>query len=165
MPYFRALHENFDPDYKIGVYGTRNTCTQVCDNGYALTSFVSDISYGFSGNMGFKIPENWNLDQFYELSTSETGWDFDLDRTTYSGRYPVVDYIQHRTYIKPAIPEVETEITQTTLGALNAEIYERMNGVLEKAGLLLLKGGNPTQEVNTACCDSFANYIYKMINQ
>ncbi len=404
LPYFRALHENFDPDYKIGVYGTRNTCTQVCDNGYALTSFVSDMSYGFSGNMGFKIPKNWNLDQFYELSTSETGLDFDLDKTTYSGRFPVVDHIEHRNYIQPEIPQVELgtplilsfienirtletlykqhydanlapingipllpnmlvtamtnflrsqeyndwlwyfttgsiidigfvsdiqenhsdiwehmynyikedteefprlEITdgetglidlshfgatlegyltgalpsfwaswggdlatgmsdttinykkrndpgfeiyagktlqevadatvgkatllcnytdfctdfdaykisryiteeiknstaetlnfhllsdafmwyyssgqyrnrfvwvieelgletQTTLGALNAEIYERMNGVLEKAGLLLLKGGNPTQEVNTACCDSFANYIYKMINQ
>ncbi|HBN28882.1 MAG TPA: hypothetical protein DEF85_07645 [Clostridiaceae bacterium] len=109
LPYFRALHESFDTDYKIGVYGTRNTCTQVCDNGYALTSFVSDMSYGFSGNMGFKIPENWNLDQFYELSTSETGWDFDLDKTTYSGRYPVVDNIQHRNYIQPAIPEVEPE--------------------------------------------------------
>lgn len=59
----------------------------------------------------------------------------------------------------------EKKSYQTILGALNAEIYERMNGVLEKAGLLLLKGGNPTQEVNTACCDSFANYIYKMINQ
>lgn len=70
LPYFRALHENFDPDYKIGVYGTRNTCTQVCDNGYAITSFVSDMSYGFSGNMGFKIPTNWNLDQFYELSVN-----------------------------------------------------------------------------------------------
>lgn len=107
LPYFNALHKNFDPYYQIGVYGTRNTCTQVCDNGYAVTSFVSDMSYGFSGNMGFKIPRNWNLDQFYELKTSESGWDFDLDKTTYSGRYPVVNHIEHRNYIQPAIPSVE----------------------------------------------------------
>lgn len=107
LPYFKALHENFDPYYQVGVYGTRNTCTQVCDNGYAVTSFVSDMSDGFSGNMGFRIPWNWNLDQFYELKTSETGWDFDLDKTTYSGRYPVVDRIEHRNYIQPAIPTVE----------------------------------------------------------
>lgn len=107
LPYFRSLYENFDSYYQIGVYGTRNTCTQVCDNGYAVTSFVSDMSYGFSGNMGFKIPKNWNLDQFYELKVSETGWDFDLDKTTYSGRFPVVDHIEYRNYIQPEIPLVE----------------------------------------------------------
>lgn len=63
LPYFKSLSENFDPEYKIGVYGTRNVCTQVCNKGFAETSFVSDMSYGFSGNMGFKIPQKWNLDQ------------------------------------------------------------------------------------------------------
>lgn len=106
LPYFKSLYENFDPDYQIGVYGTRNTCTQVCEKGYALTSFISDMSYGFSGNMGFKIPKNWNFDQFYELKKSDTGWDFDLDKTTYSKRYPVVDHIEHRNYIQPEIPAV-----------------------------------------------------------
>ena len=96
LPYFKSLYENFDPNYQIGVYGTRNTCTQVCEKGYALTSFISDMSYGFSGNMGFKIPKNWNFDQFYELKKSDTGWDFDLDKTTYSKRYPVVDHVEHR---------------------------------------------------------------------
>ena len=70
------MSENFDPEYKIGVYGTRNVCTQVCNKGFAETSFVSDMSYGFSGNMGFKIPQKWNLDQYYEIKVSESGWDF-----------------------------------------------------------------------------------------
>lgn len=104
LPYFKGLSEHFDPDYKIGVYGTRNVCTQVCEKGYAVTSFVSDMSYGFSGNMGFKIPENWNLDQYYEIKTSESGWDFDLDKTMYSGRFPVVEHIEHSTYQRPDIP-------------------------------------------------------------
>lgn len=106
LPYFKSLYENFDANYQVGVYGTRNTCTQVCDNGYAVTSFVSDMSYGFSGNMGFKIPKNWNFDQYYELKIENTGWDFDLDKTTYSGRFPVVDHVEHRNYIQPLIPEV-----------------------------------------------------------
>lgn len=106
LPYFKALSENFDPDYRTGVYGTRNVCTQVCGKGYAVTSFVSDMSYGFSGNMGFKIPSNWNFDQYYEISTAESGWDFDLDKTTYSGRYPVVDHVEYRNYVQPAIPSV-----------------------------------------------------------
>lgn len=106
LPYFKALSENFDPEYKIGVYGTRNVCTQVCDQGYAVTSFVSDMSYGYSGNMGFKIPKNWNFDQFYEISRAESGWDFDLDKTTYSGRFPVVEHTEYRNYIQPEIPSV-----------------------------------------------------------
>ena len=52
-----------------------------------------------------------------------------------------------------------------TVGALNAKIYEAMNGILEKGFLLILKGKRPTDEVNTACCDSFANYIYTMVNK
>lgn len=109
LPYFKALSENFDPDFKVGVYGTRNTCTQVCEKGYAVTCFVSDMSYGFSGNMGFKIPSNWNFDQYCELKVSETGWDFDLDKTTYSKRFPVVDHVEHRNYVRPAIEPVPSD--------------------------------------------------------
>lgn len=105
IPYFQGLSENFDLDYKIGVYGTRNVCTQVCNNSDAVTCFVADMSYGFSGNMGFKMPSNWNFDQYYEIDTSESGWDFDLDKTTYSRRYPVVDHVEHRdAYQQPQIP-------------------------------------------------------------
>ena len=52
---------------------------------------------------------------------------------------------------------------QPTLGALNAKIYEAMNG-FEELYLLISKGGNPTADINSACCNSFANYIYTMIN-
>lgn len=43
LPYFSSLHNNMDINYKIGIYGTRNVCTQVCNAGYAETCFVSDI--------------------------------------------------------------------------------------------------------------------------
>lgn len=38
--------------------------------GYATTCFVSDMSTGYSGNMGFKMPSDWNLDQFASVSTT-----------------------------------------------------------------------------------------------
>lgn len=110
IPYFEALYKNFDPDYRIGVYGTRNTCTKVTEKGYAVASFVADMSYGFSGNMGFKIPSNWSFDQYYEIKTSESGWDFDLDKTTYSKRFPVVDHLEHRHYVQPSIPSVSADM-------------------------------------------------------
>lgn len=110
IPYFESLHEHFDPYYQIGIYGTRNACTQVSQKGYSIASFVADMSSGFSGNMGFKIPGNWNFDQYYEIKISESGWDFDLDKTTYSGRFPVVDHLEHRNYVQPKIPSVSADM-------------------------------------------------------
>lgn len=91
LPYFKSISENIGISYKIGIYGTRNVCTQVMDEGYAETCFVSDMSTGFSGNMGFKMPENWNFDQFHEISNIQTGNStMDLDKVAYSGKYPTV---------------------------------------------------------------------------
>lgn len=100
IPYFDIIVKNFDPDYKVGIYGTRNVCTRVMDNNIGVvTCFVSDMSTGYSGNMGFKMPKNWNLDQFYELKYKQPEDEridvaypsnFNLDRVAYSGAFPVV---------------------------------------------------------------------------
>lgn len=39
--------------YSYGVYGSRNVCAQVTNETYAAFSFVSGMSWGFSGNLGF----------------------------------------------------------------------------------------------------------------
>lgn len=94
LPYFKAVSENIGTSYKVGIYGTRNACTQVIDKGYAETCFVSDMSTGFSGNMGFKMPKNWNFDQFNELSNIKTGnTTMDLDKVAYSEKFPAVDKV------------------------------------------------------------------------
>ena len=68
VPYFKELYNQFmtrsGNKYRVGIYATRNTCTRVCDSGYSCSSFVSDMSTGYSGNLGFPIPENWAFDQF-----------------------------------------------------------------------------------------------------
>lgn len=91
MPYFEAVSRNIDSLYRVGIYGTRNVSNQVIDAGYAVTCFVSDMSTGFSGNMGFKMPSKWNFDQFAEISLSP---DWGIDKVGYSGRYPVVDRLE-----------------------------------------------------------------------
>lgn len=88
MPYFKAVHENMLGGYKVGIYASRNICARVCEAGYAVSSFVSDMSTGFSGNLGFPIPTNWNYDQFTEISGYHGKWD--LDRVAYSGRVSAV---------------------------------------------------------------------------
>ena len=54
-----------------------------------------------------------------------------------------------------------------TLQSLQDAIYAKMTGTLERIpwfGLLNSKGGSPTEEVISACCNSFANYVYAMIS-
>lgn len=94
LPYFKAIAESISKSYIVGIYGTRNVCTQVMNKGYAETCFVSDMSTGYSGNMGFKMPKGWTFDQFHEISDIPIGNEtIDLDKVAYSGKYPAVSYL------------------------------------------------------------------------
>lgn len=81
LPYFRGVYQAMKKKtkgtYRVGVYGTRNVCDILLDNNSSDLNisnlFVSDASYGFSGNLGFKMPENWDFDQFKTDITIGTG--------------------------------------------------------------------------------------------
>lgn len=77
VPYFTMINNAFNEDrkYQVGIYGTRNTCAYVSENGLAVFSYVADMSTAFSGNLGYKMPENWAFDQFG--STKVNGVEFD----------------------------------------------------------------------------------------
>lgn len=112
LPYFATIRQHADTAYKIGVYGTRNVCTQVCDWGYALTCFVSDMSTGYSGNMGFKMPTNWNYDQFAEITmNTTTDGEWAIDKDAYAARYEPVTELDTYIYVQPTktlVPEHPT---------------------------------------------------------
>jgi Putative peptidoglycan-binding domain-containing protein len=80
--YFKALKEAFsssdyDFQYQVGVYGTRNVCTRVSNEIGIGRSYVANMSSGWSGNLGFSQPLNWSFDQFYEYSyASVDAFDF-----------------------------------------------------------------------------------------
>lgn len=90
LNYFRAIRDVFistsGRHYKIGIYATRNICTQVSMAGYATSSFVSDMSTGFSGNLGFSIPDNWAFDQFHTVTVGSGSGQIEIDKDAYSGR-------------------------------------------------------------------------------
>lgn len=92
LPYFQGVRGSLGGGYKVGIYASRNICTRIIEAGYSVASFVSDMSTGFSGNLGFPIPIEWNYDQFTEISNYK-GQGFDLDRVAYSGRTPAVSYV------------------------------------------------------------------------
>lgn len=91
IPYFEKLYSKFmntcGGKYRIGIYGTRNVCTRICNAGYACSSFVCDMSTGFSGNLGFPIPDNWALDQFYTTTITSDGKSINIDKDGFSGQY------------------------------------------------------------------------------
>ncbi|KRM95750.1 ybfg like protein [Liquorilactobacillus aquaticus DSM 21051] len=78
-PYLKGvLAAVADSGYEVGVYGTRNVCLYAEKIGVKY-SFVANMSYGWSGNLGFKMPSNWSFDQFTEYTAGSTGIDIDQD--------------------------------------------------------------------------------------
>ncbi len=79
LPYFRGVKDGLAElggRYEFGVYGSRNVCIRVSHEGGARWSFVSGMSWGFSGNLGFPLPANWSFNQIREY-TFQPGWGLD----------------------------------------------------------------------------------------
>lgn len=92
-PFFSWIQGELDRSwihYKMGVYGTRNVCQQLYKAGLTVSSFVSGMSTGYSGNLGFPLPENWHYDQIQNLSTSTSGLPIEIDKDVQSVSAPFV---------------------------------------------------------------------------
>ena len=90
IPYFREIWryaEQQGNPYRIGIYGARNTCTLVGNAGWTSSSFVSDMSTGYSGNLGYPLPDDWAFDQIKEFDFDCTDGSFGVDKNVMSGRY------------------------------------------------------------------------------
>ncbi|WP_432828271.1 glycoside hydrolase domain-containing protein [Dactylosporangium sp. CA-092794] len=94
IPHFQgvaaAVHGDGD-QYAIGVYGTRNVCTRLARAGLTTRSFVSDMSTGYSGNLGYSLPEDWAFDQIANLmlggsNEETTPGAIEIDKDVASGR-------------------------------------------------------------------------------
>ncbi|MFT4105625.1 MAG: DUF1906 domain-containing protein [Lacrimispora sp.] len=86
MDFFRGINYHFSNQnknplhYQVGIYGPRQICQKISEENLAVRSFVSDMSSGFSGNIGHPLPENWNYDQIREYSiTASDGTTFPID--------------------------------------------------------------------------------------
>lgn len=54
--------------FSVGAYGTRNVCQRLLDKGLATTVYVSGMSTGYAGNMGFPMPPRWSFNQIVETT-------------------------------------------------------------------------------------------------
>ncbi|WP_433723760.1 glycoside hydrolase domain-containing protein [Actinoplanes sp. CA-051413] len=90
IPHFQGVRDAVAADgdhYSVGVYGCRNVCIRLQAAGLASRSFVSGMSTGFSGNLGFPLPQNWAFDQIKNLLLAAgTPGELEIDNDISSGR-------------------------------------------------------------------------------
>ena len=65
--------------YRLGVYGSRNTCARLLAAGVAESCFVADMSTGYGGN-GFPMPEGWAFDQIQGVKIGAGAGEISIDR-------------------------------------------------------------------------------------
>lgn len=90
IPYFEGIQNGMvqcNRAYQVGIYSARNTCAKVSNKGLACSSFVSDMSTGYSGNLGYSLPSNWAFDQVQEYTLGSSDGSFGVDKDVCSGRY------------------------------------------------------------------------------
>ena len=134
IPYFAAIHQYKQANnvtYQIGIYSARHTCSLVAEAGYSVSSFVGDLSRGYSGNMGYPLPEDWAFDQIQETEQYASDGSFGIDRDVMSGRY----------------------IGFNTLSENTTEEFENMNGDIRinfvRDGLTNARMNIPVYQVKT----------------
>jgi peptidoglycan hydrolase-like protein with peptidoglycan-binding domain len=142
MPYFRGIRHIFaqvNNYYRIGIYGPRNICSKVSGQGLSVSSFVSDMSTGYSGNMGYPTPKDWAFDQFHEFNFSGNGHTFGLDKDVCSERYIGFDEINDPyvldvpNVLDPAYYARAREIGMAFLGSFPDYFGFTLGGVYEYA--------------------------------
>lgn len=115
LPYFDNVSSVFNDfqTYKVGIYGARNICTRVSEAGYAENSFVADMSTGFSGNLGFKMPGNWTFDQFNTITVGNSSLGYvEVDMNAYSGTSGISGIDEGVDHVNPVPSSAEINMAR-----------------------------------------------------
>lgn len=89
LPHFKGIVDSVADagnPYLVGIYGPRNVCSRVAAAGHSTASFVSDMSSGFSGNLGYPLPEDWAYDQIATRTIGTGDGRIEIDVDIASGR-------------------------------------------------------------------------------
>lgn len=114
IPYFQGVNEmisTFYGEYRVGVYGPRNVCTRLQEAGLTVSSFVSDMSTGYQGNLAQRLPTNWAFDQVQTLTVGSGTAAVEIDKNIVSGRNTAVTALTPAKGMgdDPAIPAARFE--------------------------------------------------------
>ena len=131
VPYMRGIIDALKlSPYEPGIYGTRNVCLHGEEVGMKY-SFVADMSYGWSGNLGFRMPTNWAFDQFTEYPIGST----DIGQVAASGKDAGVNKFVPQLYGTISYREVAADV----LKGLGKSVSVEFNKKLELVNIPSLK--------------------------
>ena len=140
IPYFNGINQTMTllgNKYLIGVYGTRNVCSQIATKALAKYSFVAGMSTGYSGNLGFSLPPNWAFDQISTVTIGSATGAIEIDNDIASGR----DFGQS-TVDRPSSGEkLDIEFNMSKKAALSDDIAKYCQTV--KSNTAHLSHGTP----------------------
>lgn len=140
LPYFRGVASrmvDLGSRYRVGVYGARNVCTQVSKAGYSSRSFVSGMSVGFSGNLGYALPSNWAFDQVSTVALGSASGRIEIDNDIYSGRDT------GSSAVLPPASVLDVDFDAESIGDLRADIESYCADV--SSNTVGLKNGDPSE--------------------
>lgn len=73
VPYFKGVRDGLgysvSVGYQIGIYATRNIAARIASQGLAAAVWVSGMSTGYSGNLGYPMPPTWSYNQIEERTS------------------------------------------------------------------------------------------------
>ncbi|KUF16276.1 glycoside hydrolase domain-containing protein [Streptomyces silvensis] len=133
IPHFKGINEGMAQAgrvYKVGIYATRNACSRVAAEGLASASFVSNMSAGYSGNLGFPMPANWAIDQIKTISVGSGDGRIEIDNDISSG----LESGQNSYNTPPAKTDLDVAFDISWKDQLTREIqaYMRSIGIPEE---------------------------------
>lgn len=150
IPYFQGVAQRLQRSgrtYRVGVYGPRDVCRQLVEAGLAVSSFVSDMSTGYAGNLGKPLPASWAFDQIRTLTVGTGTGAIEIDKNVVSGRYTGIGSISStiRTTADPRIPTAQ-------LDAFEADWFRACNEYedsLAQQGFMVTNRANIKSRVQT----------------
>lgn len=110
VPYFKNVKEQVGNLFKIGAYGPRYILTKLSVMELITSSFVADMSSGFTCNIGQKMPENWAYDQFYEVEGEKSQYpnNTGYDKCIASLRRTATSPEEYTTYTEEVFPPLSS---------------------------------------------------------
>ena len=135
IPHFRGIKAMMDQHarpYRVGIYGPRNICSHVAAAGLSSASFVSDMSAGYSGNLGYPLPRDWAFDQIATITIGSGAGAIEIDNNIVSG----LDRGQNEFDAGEFTENQDVDFDQSLRPALLAEIqqYLESQGIPETGG-------------------------------
>ncbi|WP_254903754.1 glycoside hydrolase domain-containing protein [Clostridium tyrobutyricum] len=140
IPYFKAIKNTFTElgsKYNIGIYAPRNVCSRIANAGYSCSSFVCDMSSGFSGNLGYTLPQDWAFDQIHTISLGSGSGYIEIDNDISSSKnngWKIRDITQELKNLMIRYQYIyESDWSSASTIVKLAEFYEivRNNGLLD----------------------------------